>query len=240
MSAVESPDKQPHTHTHTHLSTVWPIHITASLDKLSDSDCLSLSVHPDLVSFPNNREKLRRWHVLSECVTCVCLCVCLCVCVCVCVHQTVSCYRSQQHLYATTRGNSSCDVSWELFCIDVQREAAELHVGEADGGVDGDRAWIRVHSVRMHREALSSAPFLFLLAHRQSVWDLVWSASVPSLQSPSNAADTQRQRRGREIQGFYPVEQSNNPPGKNPYTEVLPLPRVQCVNKHAQWLMSVL
>lgn len=64
---------------------------------------------------------------------------------------------------------------------------AEPQIWKVDGRTDEEsEGWIRVHSIRMQRKLFF--PAFFLLAHRQSVWDLVWSASVRSLQSPSNAA----------------------------------------------------
>ena len=120
------------------------------------------------------------------------------------VHQTVPRSWPQRHLYATTC-ETAHTMLLELLCIDVQRSGrAKPQIWEVDGRVDEEtEGWIRVHSIRMHRKALFSA--FLLLARWKSVWDFVWSASVRSLQSPSNTACMHTGR--DKIQGFYQVEQ---------------------------------
>ncbi len=139
----------------------------------------------------------------------------------VCLHQRIkrSPFRVTAALVCYNLWNSSHCAATELFCIDVQREAAQpSHTFERwmEEQMKRHGGWIRVHSIRMQRKALF--PALFLLAHWQSVWDLVWSASVRSLQSPSHAACMHTARDGRGDTGFLSGGTMENQPGKNSHT----------------------
>lgn len=72
------------------------------------------------------------------------------------------------------------------WCAERSGEA-EPHVWELDGRTDEETEGGSECTLSGCREKLFFFQPFFLLAHRQSVWDLVWSVSVRSLQSPHNA-----------------------------------------------------
>lgn len=84
-------------------------------------------------------------------------------------------------------------------------------------------------TIRMQRKALFFFSAFLLLAHRRSVWDPVWSASMRSLQSPSTGACMYTVR--DEERRYYQVEQvSINQPGKNTNKH-----KTVCVLLHVQY-----
>ena len=113
------------------------------------------------------------------------------------VHETVSAFV-RYNLW-----NSSYGASRELFLLDVQREAESW---EWDGGTDKETERVSECTLSACREKHLFCFAFFLLAHRQSVWDLVWSASVRSLQSPSKVACMHTARKQADTV-FYEEEQ---------------------------------
>lgn len=103
---------------------------------------------------------------------------------------------------------SACICAWNSFLLSVRAEAAvrPRHRGR------WKKRW---RDNRVDQSALSGwEKSSFLSAHRRSVWDPVWSASMRSLQSPSTDACMYTVR--DEEMRYYQVEQvSINQPGKN-------------------------
>lgn len=139
-----------------------------------------------------------QWEWLAELVTSETLCN---VCMHLCMKHFPALGHSSTCMLHLVKQLIQCFLPVVSHWCAARSGRAEPLIWEVDGRIDEEtEGWIRVHSIRMQRKScVFFFPPFFLLARRQSMWDLVWSASVRSLQSPPNAAcmHTAREEEGR-------------------------------------------
>lgn len=191
--AIKSPDEKTIL-----ISILWLIrtqhHMTQRCHlRLSETK----SFHPNLVPFYS------QWQWQTEAVTSVTVWN---VCMRLCMKQFPTLGRSSTCMLQLVKWLMRCFQRAVSHWCAERSDTTEPQIWEVNGRIDEETEGRSECTPSGCRESSFFSASL-LLAHRQSVWDLVWSALVRSLQSPSNAACMHTASDEERIATFYQVEQ---------------------------------